>query len=140
MTDNLNMDFFFPELSDDGQNIPVPPEQMRFLELRAEPVLDEGPLRVRVYVEVTPFQQRPFIEVTLSDSQGEEITTASVIEPMQRKNVFTMHIRSPQQSGKFSLAARLYYPSNTENPTEREGLSILEADQAQAGFTVEARE
>ena len=45
MPDNLNMDFFFPELSDNGENIPVPPEEMRFLELRAEPVYDDGPLR-----------------------------------------------------------------------------------------------
>ena len=135
MTDDL--EFFFPELSENGANVPVPPAEMRFLELRAEPVIDDGPLRIRVYVEVTPFQKRPFIEVTLSGENGDEIATASVIEPMQRKNVFTMHIRSQQQRGKFSLYARLYYPSNTENPTDQENLTILEADQAKHDFVVE---
>jgi hypothetical protein len=115
MTDDLS--FFFPELSEDGQNIPVPPEEMRFTELRAEPVLDEGPLRTRVYVEVTPFQKRPYIEVNLYGSDGDEITSASVIEPMSRKNVFTLHIRSAQQSGKFRLSARLYYPEKPDSDT-----------------------
>jgi hypothetical protein len=115
MTDN--MDFFFPELSEDGQNIPLPPEEMRFTELRAEPVLDDGPLRTRVYVEVTTFQQRPYIEVNLFGSDGDEIASASVIEPMSRKNVFTLHIRSAQQSGKFRLNARLYYPEKPDSDT-----------------------
>ena len=95
MTDD--MDFFFPELSDDGQNIPLPPEEMRFTELRAEPVIDEGPLRTRVYVEITPFQQRPYIEVVLSGADGEELASVNVIEPMSRKNVFTLHLRGPDK-------------------------------------------
>ena len=136
MSDDLNMDFFFPELSENGENIPVPPAEMRFLELRAEPVIDDGPLRIRVYVEVTPFQKRPFIEVILTGEKGQEIATASVIEPLQRKNVFTMHIRGQQQRGKFNLYARMYYPSNTENPTDQENMTILEADQARTEFTV----
>jgi hypothetical protein len=114
---NDDMDFFFPELSEDGQNIPLPPEEIRFTELRAEPVIDDGPLRTRVYVEVTPFQKRPYIEVVLSGADGQEITSVNVIEPMSRKNVFTMHIRSPQQSGKFTLNARLYYPEKPDSDT-----------------------
>jgi hypothetical protein len=112
-----DMDFFFPELSENGQNIPLPPEEMRFTELRAEPVPDDGPLRTRVYVEVTAFQQRPYIEVNLFGSDGDEIASASVIEPMSRKNVFTLHIRSAQQSGKFRLSARLYYPEKPDSDT-----------------------
>jgi hypothetical protein len=136
MSDDL--EFFFPELSEDGANVPVPPAEMRFLELRAEPVIDDGPLRVRVYVEVTPFQKRPFIEVVLAGQKGQEIATASVIEPLQRKNVFTMHIRGGQQRGKFSLHARMYYPSNTDNPTDRENLTTIESDQAKYDFVVES--
>ncbi len=112
------MEFFFPELNPAEQGVvPLPPAEMRFTELRVEPVLDDGPLRTRVYVEVTAFQQRPYIEVTLNGANGEEIASASVIEPMSRKNVFTMHIRGPQQSGKFSLNARMYYPDGPEADT-----------------------
>jgi hypothetical protein len=117
MPDDLNMDFFFPELSDDGQNLPVPPAEMRFTELRAEPVRDEGPLRARVYVEVTAFQKRPYLEVVLTGADGAEIASASIIEPLQRKNVFTMHLRGAQQRGQFSLRARLYYPESPDADT-----------------------
>lgn len=118
MTDNMNMDFFFPELNpaNDGV-VPLPPAEMRFIELRAEPVLDEGPLRARIYVEVTPFQKRPYIEVALTGANNDEIASASIIEPMQRKNVFTMHFRGPQKSGGFSLHARLYYPESPDSDT-----------------------
>ncbi len=117
MPNNLNMDFFFPELSDDGENIPVPPEEMRFLELRAEPVHDDGPLRARVYIEVTPFRQRPHIDIALTGANGEEIASVNIVEPMQRKNVITMHIRGEQKSGHFTLHARLYYPEGPQADT-----------------------
>lgn len=117
MPNNLNMDFFFPELSDDGGNIPVPPEEMRFLELRAEPVHDDGPLRMRVYIEVTPFRQRPHIDLILTGADGAEIASVNIVEPMQRKNVITMHLRGGQKSGQFTLCARLYYPEGPEADT-----------------------
>ena len=114
MSDDL--EFFFPELNpaEDGI-IPLPPEDMRILELKAEPVQDNGPTRLRVYIEVTAFQKRPYLEVTLDDEQGREVASASIIEPMQRKNVFTMHVRGPQQTGKFSLSARLFYPEKPDS-------------------------
>ncbi len=116
MSDDLEL--FFPELNPaEAGNIPVPPDEMRFQEVKVEPVLDNGPVRMRVYVETTAFQQRPYMEVTLFNSIGEEIASASVIEPMQRKNVFTMHLRGGQQSGKFSLQARLFYPEKPDSDT-----------------------
>ena len=78
MSDDL--EFFFPELipAESGV-VPVPPQEMRFTELRVEPVMDNGPIRLRVYVEVTAFQQRPYMEVALCDADGEEIASASII-------------------------------------------------------------
>lgn len=121
MSDDL--EHFFPELNPAEEGIiPLPPEDMRILELKAEPVQDNGPtrlptggLRLRVYVEVTAFQQRPYLEVTLNGADGHEIASVSIIEPMQRKNVFTMHVRGPQQTGKFVLSARLFYPEKPDS-------------------------
>ena len=114
MSDDLAM--FFPELNPaDAGNIPLPPNEMRFKEVKVEPVLDDGPLRLRVYIETSAFQQRPYIEVTLFNGAGDEIASASVIEPMQRKNVFTMHLRGEQKNGKFSLQARLFYPEKPDS-------------------------
>lgn len=114
MSDDL--EFFFPDLEPaESGNIPVPPAEMRFKEVKVEPVLDSGPLRMRVYVETTPFQKRPYMEVNLFDKNGDEIASASIIEPMQRKNVFTMHLRGEQKSGKFKLQARLFYPDQPDS-------------------------
>ena len=109
MSDDL--EFFFPELNPaENGVVPLPPADMRIMGLKVEPVQDNGPTRLRVYLEVTAFQQRPYLEVNLYDAQGDEIASAHIIEPMQRKNVFTMHIRAEQQTGKFALSARLFYP------------------------------
>jgi len=118
MSDDL--EFFFPELNPANEGvIPLPPEEMRFMEVKVEPVLDNGPLRLRVYVETTAFQNRPYLEVVLTGEHDQEIASASVIEPMQRKNVFTMHIRGDQQAGKFSLYARLFYPEHPDSDTRK---------------------
>lgn len=135
-----DMGFFFPDLNPFEQGeAPVPPEAMRFLELRGEAVLDDLAPRARIYVEVTAFQKRPYIEVVLLDEDGAEVATASVIEPMQRKHVFTLHLRGGKTEGVFTLKARMYYPSNAEDPTHTEGMTIIEADQAEAKFVVPAR-
>ena len=113
-----DMEFFFPELNPDNEGvIPLPPAEMRILDLKAEPVRDDGPTRLRVYVDMTAFQQRPYLEVALLDAQGEEVASVNIIEPMSRKNVFTLHVRGPQQTGQFSLAARLFYPDQPDSDT-----------------------
>jgi hypothetical protein len=118
MSDDL--EFFFPELNPAESGIvPVPAAEMRFLELKVEAVKDDGPLRLRVYIETTAFQKRPYMEVALLDSRGEEIASASIIEPMQRKNVFTMHVRGSQSTGKFSLYARLFYPEQPDSDSRK---------------------
>jgi hypothetical protein len=115
-----DMDFFFPELNPDNEGvIPLPPVDMRILDLKAEPVQDNGPTRLRVYIDVTAFQQRPYLDITLFDAQGEEIASVNIIEPMSRKNVFTMHVRGPQHEGAFSLSARLFYPDQPDSDTRK---------------------
>ncbi len=109
MSDDLS--FFFPELDPANEGvIPLPPADVRILELKAEPVADDGPVRLRVYIDTTAFQQRPHLEVSLLDAHGDEIASVNIIEPMGRKNVFTMHVRGSQKSGQFGLVARLFYP------------------------------
>lgn len=99
-----SMEFFFPE--DLAQRLP--PEEVTITHLSAEPYEDER--RIRVNFEITPFQKRPHVEMTLRDSQGNEISSASFVEPMQWKLEFTMHIRVQPADGPLELEARLFYP------------------------------
>ncbi len=102
------MDFFFPE--DDLQR--MTPEETHITSLTAEPYPDGE--RIRVNIEMTPFQTRPYIEVTLTDVQGSEVATASIVEPMGWKLEFTMHLRGAKGS-PFKIEARLFYPDGPQD-------------------------
>jgi hypothetical protein len=85
------------------------PAETRLLEIRAEPDIDGK--RVRVTLDLTPFQQKPYIELILADSDGSEVALASIIEPVGWKLTLTMHIRKTGATvGKYTLTANLSYP------------------------------
>ena len=100
---NCAMDFFFPE-----ENLQrATPEETRITSLTAEPYPDGE--RVRVDIEMTPFQTRPFLEVALTDANGVEVATASIVEPNSWKLEFTMHLRGAR-ANPFKIEASLFYP------------------------------
>ncbi len=101
------MDFFFPE---DGLQRTTP-EETHITSLSAQPYPDQE--RVLVNIEITPFEKRPYIEVALTDAQGEEVATASIVEPMGWKLEFTMHLRGAKGS-PFKIEARLFYPDGPQ--------------------------
>ena len=97
------MDFFFPE-----DNLTrMTPEETHITALSAEPYPDG--YRLRVNIEITPFQKRPHVEVMLSDAAGDEIASTSLIEPMSWKLEFTMHVRG-ELNNPYTLEAKLFYP------------------------------
>jgi hypothetical protein len=98
-----NMDFFFPE--DNLQR--MTPEETRITSLVAEPYPDG--YRLRVNIEITPFQKRPYIEVTLNDAEGEEVASSSIVEPLSWKLELTLHIRG-ELKNPYTLEAKLFYP------------------------------
>ena len=99
----MNMDFFFPE---DNLNR-MTPEETHITALSAEPYPDG--YRLRVNIQITPFQKRPYIEVTLKDSDGDEVASSSIVEPLSWKLEFTMHIRD-ELKNPYTVEAQLYYP------------------------------
>lgn len=105
------MEMFFADPSE----IPLPPAEVRIRGLKADPYPDGR--RVRVYLEVDPFQRRPNAEITLTDQDGGELGGASVIESMNRKMEITLHLRRPAQ-GTINLEAVVYYSSIEEQPSE----------------------
>jgi hypothetical protein len=97
------VDFFLPE--DHLQR--MMPEETRITSLTAEPYPDG--YRLRVNIEMTPFQKRPHLEVLLSDANHHEIASSSIVEPMSWKIEFTMHIRG-ELNNPYTLEAKLFYP------------------------------
>ena len=97
------MDFFLPE--DHLQR--ATPEETHITSLSAEPYPDG--YRLRVNIEMTPFQTRPHLEVVLNDASNEEIASTSIVEPLGWKLEFTMHIRG-ELNNPYTVEARLFYP------------------------------
>ena len=100
---NSRMDFFLPE--DHLQR--ATPAETRITSLTAEPYPDG--YRLRVNIEMTPFQQRPHLEVVLNDADNEEVASSSIVEPLGWKIEFTMHIRG-ELNNPYTLEAKLFYP------------------------------
>ena len=83
------------------------PSDVRFTELRVEPWPDGR--RVRVHVSLTPFQTNPNLDAVINNNVSEEVAHSSIIEIADVRFVFTMHIRSQNVKGQFTLVARLSY-------------------------------
>ncbi|OQX64831.1 MAG: hypothetical protein B5M51_02445 [Anaerolinea sp. 4484_236] len=105
------MEFFFESETNDSI-ARLEPRDVRILELSAEPYSDGK--RVRVNFAMTPFKIRPHLDVTLNDPNGEQVATVSIIEPMNWKQEFIIHLRSERLDGNYKLSMRLFYPPPDE--------------------------
>ncbi len=83
------------------------PEDVRFIELRAEPWPEGG--KIRVHARIAPFLQPPDLEAALVNSDGDEISSVTIIENIDFNLVFTMHVRHPSSDGKYTLIGRIIY-------------------------------
>lgn len=112
------MDIFFADPSE----VPLPPAEVRIRELKAE-LWPDGK-RLRVYLEVEPFQKKPNADLTLFDEQGQELSSAYVIESMTRKIELVMHLRGVAK-GACTLQAVLYYATLPEPGAEGATVELM---------------
>jgi len=109
----------------------LPPADTRILELRAEPYPDGK--RLRITLDLTPFEQKPYLELTLNNPIGEVVAAASIIEPVVWKIELTLHIRERVlnagetngniPTGPYKLEAILSYPDLGQ--IDRRGLNLI---------------
>ena len=131
-----NKEFFFPDL-DELNKSKVPPEETRILLLTAEPYPDAK--RVRINLEMTPYQIRPHLDMVLLDPVGDAVATVSIIEPMAWKQEFTIHLRAARQDGKYKLIMRLFYPPTDEEDPKlfRLDIPVEDTDRREMEFEIE---
>jgi hypothetical protein len=99
------MEFFI----NDPKILRYPPAGTHLLDLIVIP--DADGKRVKVNLELTPFLQRPDIELSLVDSDENEVVSASIIEPVDWRLDLNLHIRKTSLSlGRYTLLAGLIYP------------------------------
>jgi hypothetical protein len=113
------MDIFFEDPSD----VPLPPDQIEVRELTGQPNQDGN--RVLVKFEITPFQDRPNIEITLKNQAGDQVAGFSVVEAIENKMDFTLHVREAQPQGAYTLTMHVIY-TDLSTLDEAEGPPIQE--------------
>jgi hypothetical protein len=103
----MNIDFF------DSKDVPQPRANVKIERLEAKPYPDGW--RVRLALDVTPFQERPNLEVRVLTAEGREVAELSIIETMHRAMEFTVHIRGVSSPfGDYVVDADLYYEDRTQ--------------------------
>jgi hypothetical protein len=106
------MDIFFQ----DPNAIPLPPDEVKIVELRAEPWPDKQ--RIKVHLEITPFLKRPNGEISLIDAHGVQIASVDIIESIETSMDFTLHLRGVEPAGDFIVSALIYYLEDTSGSSE----------------------
>lgn len=137
----IPMDIVFQDPSD----IPLPPDEVRIRGLRAEPFPDHR--RIRINLQITPFQKRPNIEIVVTNEIEEESASLSIIESIDPKMEFTLHLKDDKPSGQYTVLSQIYYyeddqTQEAENSQLEEGTHQLPSkikivDHRQTTFLIE---
>lgn len=106
MTFSTPLDLPDDDGSDDG-NEALEPGDVRFMDVRVEPWPDNR--RVRALITLTPFVKRPNLYAEVRDPQGSAVCSAHVIETMDARMVFTLHLRGEPVDGLYTLDIRCMY-------------------------------
>jgi hypothetical protein len=110
------VDIFF----NDPTDIPLPPDEVRIRHFEVNPWSDGR--RVRVYLEVTPFQKRPNGEISITNAGGDELANISIIETMDPKMEFTLHLRGAELRGPYTVSAYIFYYEESADTSAEDDL------------------
>jgi hypothetical protein len=107
------MDIFF----NNPNVVRLPPEEVRLREVHITDLPKSG--RVKIHLELTPFQKRPDISVSITSFSGKEAARTTILETMLTKLELTMHLREPELGREYTVETTVYYqklpqPSETE--------------------------
>jgi hypothetical protein len=75
--------------------------------LEVQPYKDNR--RVKVTFEITPFIKRPNIEIAVKNQKGLQVSQFSVVEAIEHKMDFTLHLREPNPGGEYQLSMEVFY-------------------------------
>jgi hypothetical protein len=121
----------------DPHEVRLPPEQVRLKSVQVSPTSKSG--RIKLQIELTPFQKRPNVEVSISDSSGKEAAHATILETMLAKLEVTMHIREFKPGAEYRMETKVYYqqlPETAPEPVEIPLPKPLVVDQRVTTFSL----
>jgi hypothetical protein len=128
------MDIHFTDLSE----VPLPPGEVRIRTLAVEPYPDGK--RLRLSLELTPFQKPPSGEVFVTDMFGNQVAAASIIEAIEATMQLTLHLRTPDPQGEYTARLIIFYSDEIDTVTEGDQIVAMPArkivDEKQVTFAL----
>lgn len=96
-----------------------PRDEVRIENVTAIPYPDGR--RVHVEIAVTPFRERPNLDITITSSEGRPVASTSAIEIMGFRVSFNLHLRGVDQpAGEYTVSVLLYYEDISQPHDRRE--------------------
>jgi len=65
--------------------------------------------RIAVGFDITPFLERPSLEVNVTNARGEPAGSLNVIETLESNFSLTMHLRDKEPTDTYDVTVTLYY-------------------------------
>lgn len=94
----------------DPSEAPVPPDEVRIREIKVQPTRGGSILNVQIHL--TPFHERPSLEVELVDSDDRMLAHTSIIEVVNPSMEFNLHVRGKNGTGQHRLRVEVGYPES----------------------------
>jgi len=107
-------------LYEPGEDLPAPRPraEVRFTQAAVRPYPDGR--RMKLNFGLTPFEERPNVDISVINPDGLEVATLSLIEAMDTSFDFTVHLRGPEPRGEHQLRLTLFYRASDEPDAERQ--------------------
>jgi hypothetical protein len=102
----------------DDMPAPRPRAEVRFDGLAIKPYPDGR--RMRLHFGLTPFLERPSVDVSVTNPAGSEVASLHLIEAMDTSFDFTVHLRGPEPQGEHCMYLVLFYPESDEPGAPRQ--------------------
>ena len=78
----------------------------------------EGGRRLMFGLELTPFRERPSVEVTLTNAEGRPAGSLHVIDTLTPNFSLTIHLRDDEITEPYQLTATVYYATPETERTD----------------------
>ena len=104
--------------------IPVPPDEVR---IRAV-VIDIYPdgRRIRVQIELTPFQSPPNLELWVENDKGDRLAHTNIIGATSAAMTLTLHLKAEETLGSHRLWLSLSYEEEGQIERKSYDFEIME--------------
>lgn len=107
----IDVNFF-----DDPSKAPRSREAVRFNQLGI--YVHEGSRRIAVGFDITPFIERPSIEVNVKNILGAPAGNLTVVETLDSNFSLTLHLRDREPTDVYEVSATLYYATPETGRTD----------------------